>query len=84
MKDRDTWDITVNQLVNGMYDVETYILHDSAFEDDPDGVELTFSSPFKPCVILQPKYAFAKVKHCEIVDTKTLRVYIEITSEVAE
>lgn len=76
----DDWDVTVTQFVNKEYRITetTFILHDFRYEDAPDGVEVTFSSKYKPYAVLHPKYAFAKVRHFEYVDADTIRIYIEV------
>ena len=82
IKKRDSWDVTLNQLVNGMFEVENYIVQDARYEDDSCEPEFTFSSKYKARVFLHPKYAFAKVAHCELVDANTLKVYVKLDEEV--
>lgn len=76
------WNITVEQFVNGMYGIDTFVLHDCTMEDDPEGVNLSFSSPYLPHHVLHPRYAFARVTHCEVIDKNKMRVYIDLGSEV--
>ena len=80
MKCDSKWNITLEQLVNGMFGIDTFVIHDSTMEDDPEGEELSFSSKYLPHHILHPRYAFAKVTNCEVIDRNKMRVYVDLQS----
>ena len=80
MKCDSKWNITLEQLVNGMYGIDTFVIHDTTMEDDPEGEELSFSSKYLPHRILHPRYAFAKVTNCEVIAQNKMRVYIDLQS----
>lgn len=82
VKHDSKWNITLNQLVNGMYGIDTFVVHDCTMEDDPEGEELSFGSKYLPRHILHPQYAYAKVTNCEFIAQNKMRVYVDLSDEV--
>lgn len=81
VKHDSNWNITLEQLVNGMYGIDTFVVHDCTMEDEPEGEEMSFGSKYLPRHVLHPQYAFAKVTHCEVIDKNKMRVYVDLQSK---
>ena len=82
MRPDSKWNITLEQLVNGMYGIDTFVVHDCGMEDDPEGEEISFSTKYLPHHVLHPRYAYAKVTNCECIAQNKMRVYVDLESEV--
>lgn len=79
----DSWDVTLTQLANGIYDIAYFVVCDIQNEDCPLGeAEFVFQSKYKADVFLHPKYANAKVVYCKPESIDMMRVYIDLDAEV--